>query len=270
MKAAPAPLISKSRLDELYWTYNSRMWVHPDPLEYLYHYSDPFDQEIVGLIASSLAYGRVAQILKSIKWVLDKMGSSPYRFLKRTKPGSFQKLFGDFKHRFTTSEELIAMFTGVKRLIACYGSLYSCFLSGFNEDDDHILPALACMVRELTTTFNGTCNSLLPLPERGSACKRLNLFLRWMVRKDRVDPGGWQDIPAGKLIVPLDTHMYRICFSLRLTARKNSDMRTAIEITQAFRSVQPNDPVRYDFALTRLGIRKDADPNMLLAFCGST
>lgn len=268
MKLAHPAFISKPRLDKLYRAYNSREWVHPDPLEYLYQYRNPLDQEIAGLIASSLAYGRVAQILKSVEWVLDKMGPSPYQFLQCTTPRSLQKIFGDFKHRFTTSEELIALFTGVKSVMACYGSLYACFLYGFKADDEDILPALSRMVRELTTSFNGRCNSLLPLPERGSACKRLNLFLRWMVRKDHVDPGGWRDVPAAKLIVPLDTHMYRICFSLRLTSRKNADMRTAMEITRAFRSVQPRDPVRYDFALTRLGIRKDAHPNVLLTVCG--
>jgi len=268
MKVIPPPAINKPRLERLYRAYNSRRWVHPDPLEYLYHYRDPLDQEIVGLIASCLAYGRVAQILRSVNWVLDKMGPSPYQFLQSTRTGSLQKRFRNFKHRFTTSEELIALFTGMKHVLGRYGSLYACFLYAFEADDEDILPALSRMVRELTVGFKGRCNSLLPLPEKGSACKRLNLFLRWMVRKDHVDPGGWGDVPAAKLIVPLDTHMYRICFPLKLTSRTNADMRTAMEITQAFRSVQPRDPVRYDFALTRLGIRKDADPNLLLTVCG--
>jgi uncharacterized protein (TIGR02757 family) len=267
MKVAHPLSISKLQLDRLYRAYNSREWVHPDPLECLYQYRDPLDQEIAGLIASCLAYGRVAQILKSVQWVLDKMGPSPYQFLQCMTRGSLQKDFGDFKHRFTTSQELIALFIGVKRVMACYGSLHACFLYGLKADDEDVLPALSRMVRELTTGFNGRCNSLLPLPERGSACKRLNLFLRWMVRKDHVDPGGWPDVPAAKLIVPLDTHMYRICSSLKLTSRKNADMCTAMEITRAFRCLQPRDPVRYDFALTRLGIRKDADPNVLLTNC---
>lgn len=259
--------ISKRRLDKLYRAYNSRRWVHPDPLEYLYRYRNPLDQEIVGLIASCLAYGRVVQILKSVKWVLDKMGPSPHRFLQRATNESLQKTFGGFRHRFTTGEELIALFVGVKQVLDCYGSLYACFLNGFEIDDVNILPALSRWVRELTKSSTGRCNSLLPLPEKGSACKRLNLFLRWMVRRDCVDPGGWRDVPAAKLIVPLDTHMYRICFGMRLTSRKNADMRTAVEVTRAFRGVQPWDPVRYDFALTRLGIRKDADPKDLLGVC---
>ncbi len=95
---------------------------------------------------------------------------------------------------------------------------------------------------------------LLPSPGKGSACKRLNLFLRWMVRSDDVDPGGWSGVDAGKLIVPLDTHMHRMGLEVGLTRRKQADMQAALEVTRAFRTIAPEDPVRYDFALTRLGI----------------
>ncbi|MBW2650885.1 MAG: DUF2400 family protein, partial [Deltaproteobacteria bacterium] len=84
-------------------------------------------------------------------------------------------------------------------------------------------------------------------------------FLRWMVRRDDVDPGGWDDIPPSKLVIPLDTHMHRICLALGITKRKQANMKTALEITRSFQVIAPHDPVRYDFALTRLGIRKDTD-----------
>ena len=112
--------------------------------------------------------------------------------------------------------------------------------------------------------IGGSLPFLLPFPEKGSACKRLNLFLRWMVRKDRVDPGGWDGVPASKLIVPLDTHMYGITRGLGFTERKSADLRTAIEATAAFRKIAPRDPVRYDFALTRPGIRRDPEAGALL------
>ena len=157
------------------------------------------------------------------------------------------------------------MLMGARSVIKRFGSLYECFLSGFNDDDETINTGLSYLVNELGTNSNGRSNSLLPLPERGSACKRWNLFLRWMVRKDEVDPGGWDRISPARLIIPLDTHMHRICLSLKLTKRKNADMRTAIEITRSFRKMVPGDPVRYDFALTRLGIRRDADLDAFLA-----
>ena len=257
------PGVNKAQLDHLYGVYNARKWVHPDPLEFLYDYPNLQDREVVGLIASSLAYGRVTQILKSVSGVLKKMGPSPCRFLEASTPASLRMAFGNFKHRFTGGEDLVMMLLGIKRTIERYGSIYSCFLSGLNHDDKTILPAVSFLVKELRTPLNGGSNTLLPLPEKGSACKRLNLFLRWMVREDQVDPGGWHRVNPNQLIVPLDTHMHRICARLNMTSRKNADMCTALEITRMFGKMEPTDPVRYDFALTRLGIRKDADLGQL-------
>ena len=139
--------------------------------------------------------------------------------------------FAGFRHRFTTGEELALMLWGAKRIAERYGSLYACFTSGLKGSDDNVLPALSTFVRAFNVMAPGGRSSLLPSPKKGSACKRLNLFLRWMVRQDEVDPGGWSRVPATKLIVPLDTHMHRICLLLDLTRRKQADMRTALEIT---------------------------------------
>lgn len=257
-------LITKEKLDRLYEMYNRRRFVHPDPLEFLYDYPDPAERELVGLIASSLAYGRVAQILKSVSSVLERMHHSPRSFLLNSSRKDLLASFSGFRHRFTTGDEMGYMLLGAKRVIERYASLYECFLAGFNNNDDTIIPALSAFVNELNRAGSERKNSLLPSPEMGSACKRLNLFLRWMVRKDRVDPGGWSMIPRSSLIIPLDTHMYKICTDLDMTCRKNADMLTAIEITKSFSRIAPEDPVRYDFSLTRLGIRKDADPDAFL------
>jgi len=263
MKVSHKPVITRAKLELLYAYYNSPKWIHPDPLEYLHEYHDHQDREVVGLIAASLAYGRVSQILKSVSAVLEQMQPSPYLFLKSATEESLLNRFQEFKHRFTTGEEVASFLVGIKRIIEQYGSLYECFLCGFGEGDETVLPALTFLVNELRCHLNGSSNSLLPFPQKGSACKRLNLFLRWMVRYDEVDPGGWRKVSPSKLIVPLDTHMHRICLLLKLTDRKNADMRTAIEVTRAFRKMAPEDPVRYDFALTRLGIRTDADLDTL-------
>jgi uncharacterized protein (TIGR02757 family) len=268
MEIHPSPMVSRERLDELYGLYNHRELVHPDPLEFLYDYHDLRDREVVGLIASSLAYGRVALILKSVSSVLKPMNPSPFSFLLDSSPKFLRRTFSGFKHRFTTGKEVASMLWGVKCVIERYGSLYACFTAGFNDDEDTIFPALLPFVKELNDGISKGRNSLLPSPNKGSACKRLNLYLRWMVRQDRVDPGGWRMVPVSKLIVPLDTHMHRICSLLNLTRRKQADMRTAVDITHAFRRMVPEDPVRYDFALTRLGIRKDADLSAFLKGCG--
>jgi uncharacterized protein (TIGR02757 family) len=96
----------------------------------------------------------------------------------------------------------------------------------------------------------------------------MNLFLRWMVRRDRVDPGGWDGIPCSNLIIPLDTHMHRISLALNLTKRKQANMNTALAITSCFKKIVPEDPVKYDFALTRLGIRGDLDINYMVDKAG--
>jgi uncharacterized protein (TIGR02757 family) len=151
-----------------------------------------------------------------------------------------------------------------------YGSLLECFLAGWNEEDSTVLPGLDAFVKAFPVKTAGCWGGFLPSPAGGSACKRLNLFMRWMVRQDAVDPGGWGQIPPSKLIVPLDVHMHRIGLNLRLTGRRQADLRTAVEVTQAFKEFAPEDPVRYDFALTRLGIRKGMPrpPELRRAFLG--
>lgn len=251
------PNAVKQWLDELYLRFNRRDFVHPDPLEFLYPYEDLRDRELVGLVASSLAYGRVSQILRSIASVLERMEPSPHVFLRNVSRRTLFGTFSDFQHRFTTGEDLARLLWGVKRVLEEFGSLEACFVSGLKEDHDTVLPALSSFAGHLRGVSKGRVNSLLPFPERGGASKRLNLFLRWMVRRDEVDPGGWEEVPRTKLIVPLDTHMHRIGCFLGWTARRQADSLTACQITEAFRAVSPDDPVRYDFVLTRLGIRKD-------------
>ena len=252
------PVANKEILEKLYAEYNKRELVSSDPVQFLWDYDDSLDREIVGLISSSLAYGRVAQILRSISSLLEKM-AEPSEFLRVATPISLKSTFEGFRHRFTTGEDVAMMLYGAKVAIEKYGSLNECFLTGLSDNDETILLALDAFVRELSLDEGMAANHLLPFPERKSACKRLNLFLRWMVRENEVDPGGWTGVPVSKLIIPLDTHMYDICRTLGITKRKQADMRTAMEITDYFRNMNPEDPVRYDFALTRLGILDDTD-----------
>jgi uncharacterized protein (TIGR02757 family) len=164
--------------------------------------------------------------------------------------------FAGFRHRFVDGADLCDLLLGVRRVLARHGSLGACFRSCLREEDANFMPALTRFVDVLRQDSRREKNFLLPSPRSGSACKRLNLYLRWMVRRDEVDPGWWAPLPASKLTVPLDTHMHRIALEWGLTNRKQGNLRTAFEITEAFRQVAPDDPVRYDFCLTRLGMRK--------------
>jgi len=258
--------VSESALESLYSTYNRRCYVHPDPLEFLYDYPDPLDREIIGLIASSLAYGAVMQILGSVSRVIGRI-PEPRKYLLNTSRGTLLRTFADFKYRFTTGEEIASLLYGIGRVIRKHGSLQKTFLAGYSDSDPDVLPGLSFLVDEISSEAGSDFYHLLPHPSRKSACKRLNLFMRWMVREDDVDPGGWYTVSPGKLVVPIDVHMFRICSSLGMTCRRQADLRTAIEITESFREISPGDPVRYDFAITRLGIRDEREPDDFIREC---
>lgn len=251
-------------LENLYGRLNRRDHVPPDPLQFLYAYPDRLDREVAGLVASCLAYGRVAQINRTVGAVLAEMGRHPRRYVETATVRSLRRVFGGFAYRFTTGGEFIRLLSGAKRVVVEYGSLGSCFTQFFESGAPTVRPALAAFARALSQGYEGEPNSLLPCVEKGSACKRMNLYLRWMAREDAVDPGGWGDVPPAKLIVPLDTHMFMIGRLLGLVRRKQPNMAAAVELSEGFGQFTPEDPVRYDFSLTRLGMRNKSG---LDAFC---
>nr|WP_321502674.1 TIGR02757 family protein [uncultured Dethiosulfovibrio sp.] len=220
------------------------------------NYPDVEDREIVGMVASSLAYGRVSQILKSVSSVLEPMGCSPRRFLEKSNATVWRGIFEGFKHRFSDEVDLVDLLSGIKGVIELHGSLDRAMAIALSGEKSTIIGAQG-LVDMILKCGSRDRNTLLPRPEGGSACKRLMLYFRWMVRKDQVDPGGWTCLSPGDLLIPLDTHMHRISLAFGFTGRKSGDMRTVEEITDFFRAVRPDDPIRYDFALTRFGIHPD-------------
>ncbi len=263
-------------LDDLYEQYNRRRYVHPDPLEFLYEYDDPRDREIVALLAASLAYGRVAMILRNVRNLLGRMGPSPRGFLERVRPEDLPEVFAGFKHRWTTHLDVAELLAGARAVLERHDSLGEAFAGEVHQDDETVLPALQRFTSYLAAGAAALRldrgptrrpNSLLPAVCGGGARKRLHLMLRWLVRRDEVDPGGWDGINPRQLVVPLDTHMHRLGTQLGLLDRRQPDGRAALALTEAFRQIAPADPVRYDFALTRLGIRSDCDPADFLSRC---
>lgn len=255
------PHALRSALDKVYDRFNRPEFIDPDPLALVRIYPDPADREVVGLLAAGLAYGRVRSILNSLDRLLPELGPSPATFVDVSPPRTLLRVTHGFRHRWTSGEDVTELLLGVRSVRRAHGSLQACFLAGLREDESDGRAGLAHLVDELRRG-GGPCR-LLADPRGGSACKRLHLFLRWMVRKDAVDPGGWTAVPASLLVVPLDTHMHRVGLALGFTDRKQADGRTALEITQGFRQVCPDDPARYDFALTRPGIRDGFDMRTL-------
>ena len=256
----------KEKLDKLCEDYHSS-FLYSDPLKYLHLYKKPEDREIVGMIASSLAYGRVERIFKSVEAVLKIMGESPSDYVKRFDPAINSESFDSFIHRFNKGEDVACLIWFMKQVLHEYGSIGAMFKTFFNEKDSHIGKALSSFVAKVlsldsTPFYSGTglpsnagVRYFFPSPEKGSACKRLCLYLRWMVRKnDGLDFGIWDFIPADRLVIPLDTHIARLSILLGLTTMKSPGWKMALDISDKLKELDPQDPLKYDFALCRLGI----------------
>ena len=258
------PVIIKDVLERLYARYNHRELIKPDPLQFVYQYSNQADMEIAGFLAACLAYGRVQQIEKSLTNLLGRMENSPFKFVQNFDEQRKAKL-KDFKHRFTTADDISDLLDLLQIVLNRFGSIEKFFVQGYNPSDKNIIPALSHFCDSLLYIYAAEHSGhisrglkyLLASPTRGSACKRLNLFLRWMVRDDEVDAGVWKSIDKANLIAPVDVHMSRLCRFLGFYDRKTVSLSTAVKITESFAEIQPADPTKYDFALSRIGILEE-------------
>jgi len=267
----------KGLLEELYAKYNHKELIPPDPLQFVYRYSTPADIEIAALLAVVLAYGRVQQIEKSLNNLFGRMGKSPYEFVRNFGKTQMQELL-DFKHRFTAGEDICDLLELLKLVFEKNGSIEKHFLSGYNKTDENIIPALGKFCDSLLAMYIARHRAapsrglkyLLAGPAAGGASKRLNLFLRWMVRDDQVDLGLWKSIDKAKLIVPMDVHIFRVSRMLGFHHRKNISLKAAVEVTGNFAGIEPDDPVKYDFALCRIGMSPNSnDWNMINNYVGN-
>jgi uncharacterized protein (TIGR02757 family) len=252
---------TKALLEGLYAKYNHRAFVPPDPLQLVYRFPERADAEIAAFLASALAYGRVRQTERSLTELFDRMDWSPCDFTTRLNSAGRAKL-RSFRHRFTTGDDIWDLLDLFRWALDEHGDLESLFLRGYDDEHPTVLPALSTfcdsLCRRYADMHRGEVSDglryLLADPARGSACKRLHLFLRWMVRRDEVDLGPWRSISRAKLIVPVDVHMARLCRILGLHGDRTTSQSTAVKITEAFAAMEPADPVKYDFALSRIGI----------------
>ena len=252
----------QERLDSLVATFDIST-IEPDPLQLVLRYTDPYDQEVAALIAAAFAYGRADIVVRNAGTVLDAMGPSPHAYLLTFDEREALTRFQGFAHRFHKTPDLVAMLGRIANVVQKYGSLGELFRECYDGRDQDIGPSLARFVdviingragRAPTAGETSALHYLLTSPNDGSACKRMNLFLRWMVRRTAPDLGIWDFVDPAKLVVPLDTHVHRIAKFLGLTKRKSADWRTARAVTDRLATFNTSDPVRYDFAICRLGI----------------
>ncbi len=255
----------KTKLDYHYNAFDKSK-ISPDPLQFLHLFKDENNIESIGFIASVMAYGNVIQIINSLNKILDITGSNPYRFIINYPDAGNKSYFKNIKHRFYSSDDIHLLFLVLHNVYKKCGSLKNLFIDSYDKDEFNIKDLLnRFSINLLSIAEKENPNSRLspglkfmfPLPQKGSACKRMNLFLRWMVRKDELDFGIWQnEISKDKLIIPVDTHVAKVCKSLKLTKRKIADWKMAEEITSNLRKIDHEDPIKYDFAICHIGMRK--------------
>jgi uncharacterized protein (TIGR02757 family) len=253
----------KSALDRLYTDFN-----YPDsaadPIQIVRRYSRPDDREVVGFVAAALAFGRVTSVLQSIERVLAVMGRAPAAYVRQFDPRRHAAAFDGIVHRWTRDRDIVALVWVMHQMMAAAGSIEGFFAQGDDTAGPDIQSALdsfstRALALDLRTAYGrvpkrpGVCY-FFPRPSTGSACKRLNLFLRWMVRRDALDLGVWSRVPPARLVVPLDTHVIRVGRCLKLTSYTGPGWRMARDITESLRALDPQDPVKYDFALCHLGM----------------
>ncbi len=251
-------------LDRLYDDYN-REDSASDPVHRVRPFAAPEDREVAGFCAAALAFGRVASVLNSIDTLFAIMGPRPAAFVRGFDPTEPHPELRAMVHRWTRGVDLAALLWILRQMLEQSGSIEGFFVEGLGAADEDIGPALdrfstRALAMDLRPAYGrrlpkrpGVCY-FFPRPSTGSACKRLNLFLRWMVRRDAIDLGVWTRVPASKLIVPLDTHVIRLGRCLRLTDYVSPGWKMAADITRALRALDPEDPVRFDFSLCHVGM----------------
>ena len=256
--------VLKEKLDFHYKAFDKSQ-ISPDPLQFLHLYKDVKDIEIVGFISSVFAYGNVRQIINTLNSIFNILGKHPYSFIRDMDKKLVPEYFGKTIHRFYTSKDIQLFFIELNSVLNKEGTLKNLFLKFHlkHENDKNLKIPLSGFSNYFLSSFlqkykkiTPGCRFMFADPLAGSACKRMNLFLRWMIREDDLDFGLWNNIPENKLVIPVDTHVARICRGLKLTKRKNVSWKMAEEITENLKKFDPVDPVKYDFAICHIGMRK--------------
>jgi len=257
--------LSKSELkvflDEKVEEYNNLSFITKDPISIPHQFTKKEDIEISGFIAATIAWGKREMIVKNGNKLVKMMDNQPYEFVTNYNPNTDYKYIASFKHRTFNADDLSYFITALKHCYAEYKSLENTFSSFITSESTTVKEAIIgfrTIFFELNDnpkfrTFKHVSN-----PAKGSASKRINMFLRWMVRNDNkgVDFGIWDSIPQSILSCPLDVHSGNVARSLNLLTRKQNDWKALTELDEQLRKLDSTDPVKYDFALFGLGINE--------------
>lgn len=245
-------------LEELLEAHDPDRHLAQDPVRVVHQYEGHADREVAGLIAACLAYGQVDKVIDAADRALAPLGSSPAETLRRRR--DWRGALENFNYRMTDDDALADLYAAISTTLSTEGSLEELYRN--ISTDDHRTTASQFVRRlrdrRLRDDLARGFRYLLPDPADGSACKRLHLYFRWMGRAPGpIDPGVWTAIRPRQLRMPLDTHTSRLCRYIGLTDRKSVDGKAVEDVTDSLRQLDPEDPIRYDFALAHLGIADD-------------
>ena len=259
----------KSCLDRFADVYGTQ-FLDSDPVSIVHKYDTPEDLEIAGFVVSVLAYGNVSQIRKSAQNALSRAGKSLSEFVRTLNPENALDTFRSFKHRWTDAGDIAFIFCVLGKILDEFGTIGALVRTLDNPCESTIEGVMTRFSEWINGRYfdqfwmnssRSDISYLIPSPSRGSACKRLAMYFRWMVRgPDSIDLGLWRFISPGRLVIPVDRHIARMAGLLGLTSRRSADWKMALDVTESLRYLDPHDPVRYDFALVRPGILGECTP----------
>lgn len=236
--------------------YNKPNFINDDPISIPHAFSLKQDIEISGLFAATLAWGQRKTIINNCKKLMHLMDNSPYSFIKSHTENDLKPFLG-FVHRTFNDTDLLYFFYFLKRHYMLHDSLEDAFLIQ-NKSTENTKNNLLGFKNYFTESINypNRTGKHVSSPAKNSACKRLNMYLRWMVRKDQVDFGIWNRLKTSQLIIPCDVHVERAATHMGLCTSTKASWKMAVEITESLASIDPNDPVKFDFALFGMSVEK--------------
>lgn len=250
----------KALLDQKYEQYNRPHFVADDPVQIPHLFNQKEDIEIAGFLTALIAWGRRDLIIRSAKRIIEAMEMQPHTFLLQADKQDWHRL-ENFVHRTFNGIDCLALLESLRGVYQAGDSLETIFCAGIKPEDEDIKNGILSARARLIAWdgFPQRTHKHLANPAKGSSAKRINMYLRWMVRRDKrgVDFGIWPTIDPALLIMPLDVHTGNVGRKLGLLSRKQNDWKAALELTEKLRKMCPEDPVRYDFSLFGLGVYKE-------------